>query len=464
MSIDHSGFSGKVLGQQLSVTIDSSHPLIHLANTLPWSELQELILPDIKASTPKGKWWMGRPLRLRIHLGIYVLQKIFNKTDRQIEYDVRDNAAYQLFCGKGLVQKWHAPDHTKIEEFRSRLSSETQQTLANYVALTATRLGFADPLAYDIDSTVQEANMAYPSDASLLTKLGVKAKNLWHYMQEKFSCFTFEEIDVDLKIIKRHARACFFSKTKDKKEKNDLLSDLWQSVFSQVMPIIKRLEVLTDKDWHNMPWNLRHIAQQLKDLARDYCIDVCKFLNTGKMEANKCLAFHVKEAACFNKGKPNKKYQFGRAFQIGRLGGNFLTVAKCNDVRMDDKKSLTTMLDMHANLFGEATTKRTQVATDKGYYSKKNSILLKQKTLHDTGLQKPGTSVDDDSQNDNQIALVNRRSGIEPLIGHAKQNGQLGRSRMKSDKSTEAAGYGAIFGFNARQLMRYLVGNAAPSG
>ncbi len=53
---------------------------------------------------------------------------------------------------------------------------------------------------------------------------------------------------------------------------------------------------------------------------------------------------------------------------------------------------------------------------------------------------------------------MDRRSGIEPLIGHAKQGGQLGQSRMKRDETTLAAGYGAIGGFNLRQLVRHLLG------
>jgi hypothetical protein len=36
-------------------------------------------------------------------------------TDRQVEYGLRDNAAYSLFSGFGIVDNWHAPDHTKIE-------------------------------------------------------------------------------------------------------------------------------------------------------------------------------------------------------------------------------------------------------------------------------------------------------------------------------------------------------------
>lgn len=96
---------------------------------------------------------MGRPLRLRIHLGAYILQ-LFDKTDRQTEYDIKDNAVYQLFCGRHVVRKWHYPDHTKIEEFRSRLSADTQQRLSNSIASRAVKLGFADPAHIDIDSTI----------------------------------------------------------------------------------------------------------------------------------------------------------------------------------------------------------------------------------------------------------------------------------------------------------------------
>jgi transposase, IS5 family len=119
---------------------------------------------------------MGGTLRLRIHLGAYILQQLFNKTYRQIEYDVKDNAVYQLFCGCYVVKKWHCPDHTKIEEFRSRLAPETQQKLTNHISVIATRLGFSRSTELDFGSTIQNANMVYPSDISLLTKVGVMIK------------------------------------------------------------------------------------------------------------------------------------------------------------------------------------------------------------------------------------------------------------------------------------------------
>ena len=135
---------------------------------MPW---QRWCCPISNGTTSKGKWWLGRKLKLRIHLGALLLQWLYDLSDRQVEWAMKDNAAYQLFCGCGIVENWYAPDHTKIEEFRSRLSPETQRQIANQVAVWATELGFADPSKMDIDATIQEANIAYPSDAHLMVKM-----------------------------------------------------------------------------------------------------------------------------------------------------------------------------------------------------------------------------------------------------------------------------------------------------
>jgi transposase, IS5 family len=98
---------------------------------------------------------------------------------------------------------------------------------------------------------------------------------------------------------------------------------------------------------------------------------------------------------------------------------------------------------------------------DKGYYSHANHQYLQSLAgLEEFCLQQPGLDVSHLGEDaaETYTRLVNRRSGIEPLIGHAKQGGQLGQSRMKTDETTLAAGYGAIGGFNLRQLIRHLLG------
>lgn len=84
---------------------------------------------------------MGRRLILRSHLGAYFIQQLFNLSDRQAERQILDNVAYQVFCRASIFDQWRCPDHTKIEEFRSRLSPEAQCALANAIAHLALRYG-----------------------------------------------------------------------------------------------------------------------------------------------------------------------------------------------------------------------------------------------------------------------------------------------------------------------------------
>jgi transposase, IS5 family len=181
---------------------------VQLAQTIQWQELANLVIADLQ-KTPEGKWWLGRKLKLRIHLGVYLLQQLFNKTDRQIEYDVNDNAAYRIFCGCTVVEKWHVPDHTKIEKFRSRLSAETQKRLANQAAFHSVKLGFGDPKDLDIDSTIQEANMAYPADSCLLKKLGAMCCKAARYINS-ITTGVKTSLVVNMKKISAKVREYFF--------------------------------------------------------------------------------------------------------------------------------------------------------------------------------------------------------------------------------------------------------------
>ena len=118
MSLCLSGLYTPCRASTVTIDVSPTHPLLRLALVIPWPALADLVLPDLKRTTTKGKWWLGRKLTLRIHLGALLLQWLYDLTDREVEWALKDNAAYQLFCGCCMVEDWHAPDHTKIEEFR----------------------------------------------------------------------------------------------------------------------------------------------------------------------------------------------------------------------------------------------------------------------------------------------------------------------------------------------------------
>jgi transposase, IS5 family len=221
----------------------------------------------------------------------------------------------------------------------------------------------------------------------------------------------------------------------------------------------KYFEMLLDYDIARMPWNIRRAFNQVNTYCSDLFLHVASFLCRGVMVPDKALSFHAKAVGCFNKGKLAKGLQFGRAFQLGRIGGNFLLVAPCTSVRMEDKASVRPMISAHQEVCGQDML--ASCGMDKGYYSNANHKYLQSlEGLKEFCLQQPGLEISRRGEDaaETYTRLVNRRSGIEPLIGHAKQGGQLGLSRMKTDDTTLAAGYSAIGGFNLRQLIRHLLG------
>jgi IS5 family transposase len=430
------------------------HPLIKLANALPWALLIAMVIPDLKRTTAKGFWWTGRRLLVRVHLAAYILQKLYDLTDRQVEYGLKDNAAHQLFAGKAIIAGWRSPDHTKVEEFRSRLSPETQRLLANEIAKVAVGLGFADPSELDIDSTVQEANIAYPSDAILMTKLAGLGRKVVDFLRTKTSGFLPADLTVDMKAMKAKARAYFFmAKNTAIERRRKVFKDLHRLVKQQMRPIVEVCARLDSRHLACLPWNIRRAIDQINSYGWRYLLDVGQFTRTHTIKAGKVLAFHAQAVACIRKGKVGKENEFGRVFQLGRIKGNFLCVLSSTSLRMDDKRSLISMVEEHAALFGQERLK--SAAADKGYWRADNQQALTSRGIV-SGLQPPRTvkSKLGAPSPEVQERLRNRRAGIEALISHTKHGGQLGKSRMKSDAASLAAGYASVFGFNLRQLIR----------
>jgi transposase, IS5 family len=73
MSICFAGLDTPCCVHPVTIDVSPAHPLIQLGQVIPWQALADMVLPDLQRSTAKGKWWLGRKLRLRIHLGAVLL-------------------------------------------------------------------------------------------------------------------------------------------------------------------------------------------------------------------------------------------------------------------------------------------------------------------------------------------------------------------------------------------------------
>jgi hypothetical protein len=323
----------------------------------------------------------------------------------------------------------------------------------------AQQCGFADPTVMDLDSTVQEANLAYPADAQLLRKLAQKCGQVLAWMKQAKQRYVPPVLRIDLSAINGKAKdSVFLTKTTVIEKRRAVFRAYHTLVKQQLKPMIAFCTALSPQAYAALPWNLQRTIDQITGQGWRFLLDVAHFIRTHTIKRGKLLAFHCRAVAGIRKGKVGKENEFGRVFQVGRIGGNFLLVGACTSLRMADPASLRPMIAEHQRLFGRGTLH--SCGTDKGYYSAANRRYLQALPgLTESGLQQPGhplTPCGESAASTRRLA--SRRAGIEPLLGHAKHGGQLGRSRMKTDATTLAAGYAAIGGFNLRQLTRHLLG------
>ena len=455
MSLCRDGLGAKIKGGKITMTIEDSHPLILLGNQIDWDYLAKLVQPDLQ-KTKKGCWWLGRKLYLRVHLAVMILQMLYKWTDRLAEIRIKMTALFQIFCGLNIIAKWRCPDHTKVEEFRNRLSPETHKAIADYIIKLAISLGIADPSKVDIDSTAQEANMSYPSDATLMKKLALMAYNLLKFLKgKKEAAVSTSEIDIR-EIVRKFQRYIFMAKNTVKEKKHQVFKEYHIFVKAELKAFIQCISELPSEFIESLPWNYRDAAKLIVGDAWRYLLDVGHFVRTGTIKPGKILSLKMRDVVCIIKGKIGKDKEFGRVFQLGRIGGNFLIPYLCTSLRMDDKECLPQIITEHCAVFSE--TQEVSVSTDKGYYSQSNINFVETMTGSADGVQRTA-NVKNQVEAPQKEELYNRRAGVEPLIGHAKKFG-LGKSRMKSDEATLASGYRSVTGFNLHQLMRNL--EAAP--
>lgn len=452
MSLCHEGLQAQLTDTAVKVMVSAREPLLRLANALDWSRIAQLALVDLKR-TDKGCWSRGRRLSLRSHLAVMILQALLKETDRGLQKRIGLTPLLQVFCGQSVLRAWRCPDHTKIERFRNRLSAQTHCAIGEYVLQVAQQYGFADASWMDVDSTVQEANISYPADSTLMKKLCEKAHKVWVHLGAKKRRGVPPELQIDIKAIRKAAHSYFFlSKTVAIEKRREVFASYHRLVKRQLRPMIKYYQGLSKRLCEQLPWHIRRALDHVRNLGWRYLLDVGHFVRTHTPKPGKRLAFHVEAVACIRKGKLGKPHEFGRVFQLGRIGGNFLLAMPCTDVRMQDKDSLLPAVHEHRRLFGE--DRLQQVGTDKGYYSARNIEAIQALTINADGVQRPG-QVKRRPPPQVTEPLRRRRAGIEPLIQHAKSFG-LGRSRMKSDETVLASGYRAVMGFNLHQLMRHL--------
>ena len=145
--------------QALEHMLDQRQPLYKLANKLPWDELEKTFEGYYKET--------GRPaLPTRLMAGLLLLKQLENLSDERVCQAWARDPYMQYFCGERYFQ-WKLPcEPSELVHFRKRIGQDgVEKILKMTVELHADKVEKEDELV--ADTTVQEANVQFPTDTRL---------------------------------------------------------------------------------------------------------------------------------------------------------------------------------------------------------------------------------------------------------------------------------------------------------
>jgi len=399
---------GNFLFQDLLDQLNPRDPLLKLAGSIPWERFEE----EFAGLYARA----GRPAKpVRLMVGLMILKQLENLSDeRLIEAWVR-NPYYQAFCGERHFQ-WRFPcDPTDLVYFRKRIGEDG----ARLIFEVSVGLHGKDALEREVtvDTTVQEKNITFPTDVKLLAKVirGCRALAEAEGIRLRRS-------------FRRELPGLLRQRHKTRKT--------IRRVRTMAGTLIRELE-------RKLPCPALSRHGERLELYR-------RVQTQKRTDKNKVYSLHEPGVLCIGKGKEHKKYEFGsKASIVWTKTTGVIVGAMSFRENVFDGHTLPQVLEQ----VWQITESCPEAAIcDRGYRGRKN--------VGDVSILIPGKPKKSDTPYQRRKARerFRRRAGIEPVIGHLKQDYRMARNYLKGAMGDAINLFLAAAAYNFRKLMRGLGG------
>jgi IS5 family transposase len=381
-----------LFGNNLIQILNLKHPLIKLANQVPWSKLEtDLAHLYARRGAP------SHPLRKMV--GLLFLQHIFKLSDERIVEVWQENPYYQYFTGEASLA-WHQPcAASDLVHFRKRIGEKGAQMLLK------TTLGLHESTIKKtkevlVDTTVQEKNITHPTDAKLYKKVIDKCVAISKDLKIKLRQ-SYLQVSRKLMYVQRYINH--------------------PKQFKVARKAIKKLKTIAGRQVRDLVRNLGNLGKEA--VYKPILDTMTAILAQTKDSKNKIYSLHEPSVSCIAKGKQGKRYEFGSKVSISSLPGSQVIVGISNyQGNPHDSQTIVTSLALVEDLTGK---RFDRVIVDRGYRGVekklKETVILPGRK----GLSKKSYAYKI------HLQRCRKRSAIEALISHVKNHHKLGRNYLK---------------------------------
>jgi transposase, IS5 family len=295
----------------------------------------------------------------------------------------------------------------------------------------ATRTGAAKPADFQqviVDTTVQEKAITFPTDAKLMHRA---RERLVRLAQKHGVMLRQTYVRVGKAALIQHQR---YAHAKQFKRANKALRRVRTLLGRTIRDIGRKIASRPElADVFARPLSL---ARRVKDQRQ-------------RERGRKVYSLHAPEVECIGKGKAHRPYEFGVKVSVATplnrcKGGQFVAHVKALPGNPYDGHTLATVIPEIQARIGAGLDR---IVTDAGYKGH-NAPQQERFKVYVAG-QKRGLSPA-------IKRAFRRRSAVEPVIGHLKNEHRMGRNYLAHSAGDAINAVLAAAGYNFRLLLRWL--------